>query len=160
VDSSINATVKSNTAIKSTRQVKSRRLLKSDGTALQVSSGVKVSSGGPLGSGRPRSIASDKVEQIRYQKAYMQVLNSGAAQCADVRKLLGEYVGKELPGTLQKTLDAHLAECSKCRSFKASYVSVIRTARHLPDPMLPDDARSRLHSALNKRLGLNLQPKK
>jgi anti-sigma factor RsiW len=50
--------------------------------------------------------------------------------CREIADFLMSYVDGELPATLQKVFESHLAECPECVAYLESYRTTVRLARN------------------------------
>lgn len=76
--------------------------------------------------------------------------------CNDVERLMGEFVDNDLTPSLRDRINDHVKCCSTCCASLRGYREVISLASALRDQPLPAGVGSRLRSALNAKLGLNL----
>jgi anti-sigma factor RsiW len=63
--------------------------------------------------------------------------------CHEVVEFLGRYHDGELPAAQCRLLEAHLAQCQKCREYLEAYRATIRLAKaameDLDEQALPDE---------------------
>ena len=72
--------------------------------------------------------------------------------CLSGVELLMEYVEGELPADVRAALDAHVAGCSRCTAFIASYQATPRIVRDATAVEMPADLQASLLAALRKHL--------
>ena len=76
--------------------------------------------------------------------------------CRDFIRLLGDYYDDELPAALKKRLEAHRANCTKCKELDSGYRLTIELAKGLDQHPLPVSIQDRLRQVLNQKLGLSM----
>jgi anti-sigma factor RsiW len=69
---------------------------------------------------------------------------------AGVQRLM-EYLEGELPSSLRIDLESHVAQCSLCRAFVASYVATPRIARSVTDHAPTAEQQRALRTFLKSR---------
>lgn len=94
----------------------------------------------------------------RYTGREIRILEKQTLECKDIEALYGSYVDDDLNPTLRARVASHIATCEECSEFAASYRLVTELAKDLraDSAALPSDVKSRLHKALNEKLGLTL----
>ncbi len=91
-----------------------------------------------------------------FKDNHLRIFEKNRITCRDVIRSYGEYVEGDLPAALKARLDAHMAGCSCCQQFAATYNLTIDLAHELQEQPAPVDVQNRLREALNIRLGLEL----
>jgi anti-sigma factor RsiW len=86
----------------------------------------------------------------------LRILEKEAINCQDVEDLLGDFTDQELSCTLRGRVDSHIQRCARCQELSSSYQWVVNLAHELKPKPITQGVQSRLRSALNRRLGINL----
>jgi len=73
--------------------------------------------------------------------------------CNNVIRELSNYLDGELDATAREELERHLGRCHDCRLVVDTTRKTIQIFCNSEPIALPVDVRSRLHAALEKRLG-------
>lgn len=72
--------------------------------------------------------------------------------CKDIIRELSEYLDGELTPAVRAQLETHLKDCEDCRMVVDGTRKTIEIFCHCQPVPLPQDVRSRLHSALRRHL--------
>jgi anti-sigma factor RsiW len=73
--------------------------------------------------------------------------------CVSGVELLTEYLEGTLAPDVRATLDAHVAGCSRCKAFVASFTEAPRILRNATAIEMPPDLEASLLAALRLRRG-------
>lgn len=94
---------------------------------------------------------------IRLTDIQLRILEKGQIECADVTRLLGDYVDSDLTPTLRARIHTHIESCEQCQVELKAYRQVIELALELRDSTpISNDVKRRLQDRLNEKLGLSL----
>ncbi len=94
------------------------------------------------------------MEKVEWTDTHLSLFEKQNLQCADIRKLFGDFVDNDLPQCLKDRVTDHLTSCDVCQEFEAGYRLVIQLAKKISPPSQLDDATSRrLLTHLRNRLG-------
>jgi anti-sigma factor RsiW len=72
--------------------------------------------------------------------------------CASGVELLMDYLEGVLPADVTAALETHVAGCSKCAAFVASYQATPRILRDATAATLPPDVEASLRAFLRRRM--------
>ena len=89
----------------------------------------------------------------------LRIFEKEQVNCADVERLLGDYVDGELSPCLKGRISAHICSCERCKESETGYRQVISLAKELrlqTAGELSLEIRNRLRQNLNLRLGICL----
>jgi anti-sigma factor RsiW len=71
--------------------------------------------------------------------------------CGSVVKLLADYLERQLPSSIRRDLEAHLARCPRCVAQLKTYESTVSLLRSLRDDELPPELRLTLKSFIDAK---------
>lgn len=74
-------------------------------------------------------------------------------KCRDIGDLLLDYVEGALEPSVQRALDAHLADCPGCVAFINTYKHTIGLSRNLRCDEIPPELKKKLRSFITEKLG-------
>ncbi len=81
----------------------------------------------------------------------MKELEVGGLRCSEVLADLSEYVNGELSDAQVTAVEAHLAGCSNCERFGASFAGMVRSLRESVEPApLPSGLMARIRGAVEE----------
>lgn len=75
----------------------------------------------------------------------------GGCGCGSVVRLLADYLERQLPPSLQRELEEHLAKCPSCVTQLRTYQSTVSLLRSLREEELPPELRLTLKSFINAK---------
>ena len=75
-----------------------------------------------------------------------------ALTCREVIELLADYLGAALQEADVRALERHLADCTACRAYLATYRKTVRITARAVDAEMPDELKRRLREFLERRL--------
>ncbi len=75
----------------------------------------------------------------------------GGCGCGSVVRLLADYLERQLPPSLQRELEEHLAKCPRCVTQLHTYQSTVSLLRSLREEELPPELRLTLKSFINAK---------
>lgn len=71
--------------------------------------------------------------------------------CRDVVDLLADFLGATLRDADVQDLERHLADCTACRAYLATYRKTVRLTGRAVDAEMPDEMKRRLRVFLVER---------
>jgi anti-sigma factor (TIGR02949 family) len=75
----------------------------------------------------------------------------GGCGCGSVVRLLADYLERQLPPSLQRELEEHLAKCPHCVTQLRTYQSTVSLLRSLREEDLPPELRLTLKSFIDAK---------
>ena len=73
--------------------------------------------------------------------------------CADVIRLLADYLEHQLPADVHADLERHLAKCPRCVTQLKTYESTLSLLHSIREDDLPPELRCTLRSFLHRNCG-------
>jgi mycothiol system anti-sigma-R factor len=72
--------------------------------------------------------------------------------CAEIVKLLSEYIDGEMDEESRAHLEAHLADCPPCDEFLAEFKNSVKLVNQIRGEKIPVEMKQRLHNFLNAEI--------
>jgi anti-sigma factor (TIGR02949 family) len=74
-------------------------------------------------------------------------------RCADIVRLLADYLEHQLPADEHAALERHLSACPRCITQLKTYQSTVSLLHSITEEDLPPDLRCTLRSFLHRNCG-------